>query len=61
MNRYQNEDMAWLRLQDSQREAENRRLTAGGGPSAAIRALRRVLGRGSAAAQRGSEARQQSA
>ena len=30
MNRYTNEDIAWLHLQDLQREAENRRLVAGG-------------------------------
>lgn len=32
MNLYYNEDMAWQRLQDTQREAENRRIVAGGGP-----------------------------
>jgi hypothetical protein len=30
--RHDNEDMAWRRLQDVQREAENRRLIAAGGP-----------------------------
>jgi hypothetical protein len=29
MNSRMNEDLAWLRVQDMQREAENRRLTAG--------------------------------
>jgi hypothetical protein len=61
MNRYQNEDVAWLRLQDMQREAENRRLTAGGGTSNLAGALRRVFGRRAASAQRGSEVRQPSA
>src|SRR2546421_12787424 len=32
MNRYHNEEMAWRQLQDLQREMENRRLVAGGGP-----------------------------
>ena len=59
MNRYQNEDVAWLRLQDMQREAENRRLTAAGGTSNPMGALRRLFGRRTA--QRGSEVRQQSA
>ena len=31
MSRYGNEDMAWQRLLDVQREAENRRLVASGG------------------------------
>jgi len=35
MNGYYNEDMAWQRLQDIQREMENRRIVAGGGPSLA--------------------------
>ena len=32
MNRYHNEEMAWRQLQDLQREMENRRLVADGGP-----------------------------
>ena len=40
MNSRINEDLAWLRVQDKQREAENRRLMAG--PS---RGLIRALGR----------------
>ena len=45
MNRYQNEDIAWLHLQDMQREAENRRLTADRRPSAMLAAIRRLFGR----------------
>jgi hypothetical protein len=40
-----NEDIAWLRLQDMQREAENRRLIAGRRPSATMAVLRRLLAR----------------
>jgi hypothetical protein len=61
MNRYQNEDVAWLRLQDMQREAENRRLTAGGGTSNPVGTLRRLFGRRAASAQRESDVRQPSA
>jgi hypothetical protein len=32
MRSHENEDIAWQRLQDVQREAENRRLIAAGGP-----------------------------
>ena len=39
-----NHEMAWLRLQDMQREAENRRLTAGR-PSATMAALKRLVAR----------------
>ena len=39
-----NHEMAWLRLQDMQREAENRRLTAGR-PSATVAALKRLVAR----------------
>jgi hypothetical protein len=35
MRSYENEDIAWRRLQDVQREAENRRLIAAGGPPTA--------------------------
>jgi hypothetical protein len=33
MNGYYNEEMAWGQLQDLQREMENHRLVAGGGPA----------------------------
>jgi hypothetical protein len=39
-----NHEMAWLRLQDMQREAENRRLTAGR-PSGVMAALKRLAAR----------------
>ena len=39
-----NHEMAWLRVQDMQREAENRRLTAGR-PSATTAALKRLVAR----------------
>ncbi|MEA2628473.1 MAG: hypothetical protein QOJ10_933 [Chloroflexota bacterium] len=45
MNQYVNEDMAWLRLQDFQREAENRRLAARGRRPALIHELRRRFAR----------------
>jgi len=48
MNPYGNEEIAWLRLQDLQREAESRRLTAGGPRSSAMAALRRLWRRSSA-------------
>lgn len=32
MSEFYNEEMAWWRLQDLQREMENRRVVAGGGP-----------------------------
>jgi hypothetical protein len=34
---YMNEEIGWQRLQDEQREAENRRLLAGGQPLAPVR------------------------
>jgi hypothetical protein len=37
MNPYMNEEIGWQRLQDEQREAENRRLLAGGEPLAPVR------------------------
>jgi hypothetical protein len=43
MNQYANEDFAWLRVQDMQREAENRRLIAGGRSSGLMRAIRQRL------------------
>ena len=39
-----NHEIAWLRLQDMQREAENRRLTAGR-TSPAMAALKRLVSR----------------
>jgi len=39
-----NHEIAWLRLQDIQREAENRRLTAGR-PSVTMAALKRLVAR----------------
>jgi hypothetical protein len=43
MNQHANEDFAWLRVQDMQREAENRRLIAGGRSSGLMRAVRQRL------------------
>ena len=55
-----NEDVAWLRLQDMQREAENRRLVAAGRPSATIAALKRLVARRAHTARRsGPEAKQE--
>jgi hypothetical protein len=45
MNQYMNEDIAWLRLQDFQREAENRRLVAAVRRPTPIRTIRRLLAR----------------
>ena len=45
MNQYMNEDIAWLRLQDLQREAENRRLAASGRRPVLIPAIRRLFAR----------------
>jgi hypothetical protein len=54
-----NHEIAWLRLQDMQREAENRRLTAGR-PSGTIAALKRLLARRPGVTRRGaSESRQE--
>lgn len=39
---YVNEDVAWQRLQDIQREIENRRLMAAGQPSATFETLRQL-------------------
>ena len=39
-----NHEMAWLRVQDMQREAENRRLAAGR-PSSTMAALKRLAAR----------------
>ena len=43
MSSRMNEDLAWLRLQDMQREAENRRLTSPQPTPRAILALRRLI------------------
>ena len=50
MNRYANEDVAWLHVQDMQREAENRRLAAGGRQPSMLAAVRRVFRRSDVAA-----------
>ncbi|HSS93813.1 MAG TPA: hypothetical protein VLR46_07465 [Candidatus Dormibacteraeota bacterium] len=42
---YMNEDTAWQRLQDLQREMENSRLMAAGQPQAAMATLRRLAAR----------------
>jgi hypothetical protein len=45
MHQHIDQEVAWLRLQDAQREAENRQLVAGARRSAVIAAIRRVFGR----------------
>jgi hypothetical protein len=40
-----NEDAAWQRLQDNQREMDNRRLLAAGRPSVTLEILRRLAAR----------------
>jgi len=45
MHPFMNEDVAWQRLQDIQREMENRRLLAAGQPSATMETLRRLAAR----------------
>jgi hypothetical protein len=45
MHQYMNEDEAWQRLQDIQREMENRHLTAAGQPHATFETLRRLAAR----------------
>jgi hypothetical protein len=42
---YMNEDAAWQRLQDIQREMENRRLMAAGRPHATLGTLRQLAAR----------------
>lgn len=49
MNQYVNEDLAWLHLQDLQRESENRRLIAGARSAPTKSALRRLFDRSVAA------------
>ena len=44
-NPYMNEDAAWQRLQDVQRELENSRLTAAEHPQAALATIRRLATR----------------
>lgn len=50
MHGWLNEDVAWTRLQDMQREIENRRLGAGGAPVTG-RAIRALSGLARSAAQ----------
>ena len=50
MNSRMNEDLAWLRVQDKQREAENRRLMAGPRSPGRMRTLGRLIGRALASA-----------
>jgi hypothetical protein len=45
MHQHINQDVGWLRLQDAQRETENRQLLAGECRSAVIAAIKRVFGR----------------
>ncbi len=45
MHQHINEDAGWQRLQDIQREMENRRLLAAGQPSATLETLRRLATR----------------
>jgi hypothetical protein len=44
---HMNEDAAWQRFQDLQREMENRRLLAAGRPSVVLETLRRLAARAS--------------
>jgi hypothetical protein len=43
MNSRMNEDLAWLRVQDMQREVENRRLVSGSPSSGAMSRLRGLI------------------
>ncbi len=45
MHQYMNEDEAWRRLQDIQREMENRRLLAAGRPHATLETIRQLAAR----------------
>jgi hypothetical protein len=60
MNSNQNQDIAWLHLQDLQREAENRRLIARR-PSPTMAALKRLAARTAGLTRRGAstESRQE--
>jgi hypothetical protein len=48
MHQHIDQEVAWLRLQDAQRESENRRISAGAQRSAMIAAIRRLFGRSTA-------------
>ena len=48
MNQYVNEDLAWLHLQDLQRESQNRRLIASARSAPTKSALRRLFDRSAA-------------
>ena len=43
MNGRMNEDLAWLRVQDRQREVENRRLMSGASSSRTVSAIGRLI------------------
>ncbi len=43
MHPFMNDDAAWQRLQDTQREIENSRLMAEGQPDATLQLLRRLV------------------
>jgi hypothetical protein len=45
MHQYMNEDEAWRRLQDIQREMENRRLMAAGQPNATYETIKQLAAR----------------
>jgi hypothetical protein len=51
MNSRINEDLAWLKVQDNQREAENRRLMEGAPSSRATSSIRRIVARAIAGAR----------
>ncbi|HVD47338.1 MAG TPA: hypothetical protein VNG70_08660 [Candidatus Limnocylindria bacterium] len=51
MHQHIDQDAAWLRVQDAQREAENRRLWAGEHRSALIVAIKRLFGRANLSAK----------
>ena len=61
MNQYLNDDIAWLRVQDLQREAENRRLIAGGRPMTAMARRRRLCAARAAAQAATAERRHETA
>ena len=52
MNSRMNEDLAWLRVQDMQREAENRRLVAGTRTFRLSAAMARLIGAAFASSRR---------
>lgn len=45
MHQFMNEDEAWRRLQDIQREMENRRLMAAGQPNATFETIKQLAAR----------------